>query len=419
MTQSQLRPFRLLATDWLKKFAADTGIDFRQHGGGKQSITFGVPGESAVEARFIDNDPYIEFHTDVPALQPLIARHSAEAIENARRGRFGEVIWYSTEYAFPGLVPSFTRNMTSYLFEFLTAQTRVLGWRRIGPDVLLEFKEDQPEGGVQPSPFAPAGKVKVHLASRGPGPGFFSEHVAHQLAETAAAICAFSLGRPVAGGTFVIPTKSEETADLQAKHRDFAVLNIARKSVSLDIFSTVSGASELDHFHRMRAALRTHNAALAQNNDEVARILYVASMESLCSPRTPWKIERMSRRFLDFFDDLMPDALDEVVAHANFEEAFGTRRGRRTARALRRDMLRQTYALRSTPVHQGLAPQLFPFGLGHDESVSLQRGFFCDLSEKAILAYLRSPRSSLVGHPNLKDPPDCAQKSKINVARLD
>ncbi|MBL0125303.1 MAG: hypothetical protein IPP88_22385 [Betaproteobacteria bacterium] len=235
--------------------------------------------------------------------------------------------------------------------------------------------------------------------------GFFADDIAHQLAETAAAICAFALGRPVAGGTFVIPTKPEALPDLQARHKDLAILNIARKSVSLDIFSTDSGVPELDHFHRMRAALRTHNAALAQDNDEVARILYVVAMESLCAPRTTWRTERMSRRFLDFFDDLMPDALDEVVAHANFEEAFGTKRGERTARALRRDLLRQAYSLRSEPVHQGLSAQFCPFGMSYDDSATLQRGFFCDLSERAILAYLRAPRSSLVGHPILDRPP--------------
>jgi len=109
----------------------------------------------------------------------------------------------------------------------------------------------------------------------------------------------------------------------------------------------------------------------------------------------------MSRRFLDFFDDLMSQALDEVLAHANFEEAFQVKRGQRTARALRRDLLRRIYALRSEPVHQGLSTHFHPFGMAYEDSASLQRAFFCDLSERAILAYLQAPRSSLVGHPKL------------------
>lgn len=109
----------------------------------------------------------------------------------------------------------------------------------------------------------------------------------------------------------------------------------------------------------------------------------------------------MSRRFLDFFDDLMPQALDEVLAHANFEEAFQVKRGQRTARALRRDLFRRIYALRSEPVHQGLSTHIHPFGMAYEESASLQRAFFCDLSERAILAYLQAPRSSLIGHPKL------------------
>jgi len=402
MEQDNRRPLRMLATDWLKRLvAAESGVEFKQQGTGKDSLTFGVPGQSAVEGRFIDTPPFISFHTDIPALQPLIVALAPTACENARRGVFGDVLWYTTAFNAPGLTPSFTRNMSSYLFEFLTAQTRILGWRRIGLDVLLEFTEEQSQAEDNSSPFAPPAKVAVHLASRGPTHGFFAEDIAHHLTETAAAICAFALGRPVIGSTFVQPAQPEALSELQAKRRDPSVLTLARKSVSLDIFSTVANVPEGDHFRRMRAALRTHNWALAQDNDEVARILYVVAMESLCSPRPSWRIERMSRRFLDFFDDLMPQALDEVVGHANFEEAFQIRRGQRTARALRRDLLRHIYALRSEPVHQGLSAHFYPFGMAHDDSASLQRGFFCDLSERAILAYLQSPRSSLVGHPNL------------------
>jgi hypothetical protein len=402
MAQDSLYPLRMLATDWLKRLlVAESGADFKQQGTGKDCLTFGVPGESVVEGRFIDSPPFISFHKEVPALKPLIDRLGSTACENARRGLVGDVLWYTTEFTAPGLTPSFTRNMFSFVFEFLTAQTRILGWRRIGLDVLLEFNEEQSEAGGHSSPFAPPAKVAVHLAARGPTQGFFATNIAHHLAETAAAICAFALGRPVMGGAFVVPSKPEVLSELQAKHRDPAVLTLARKRVSLDIFSTVAGAPELDHIHRLRAALRTYNWALAQDNDEVARILYVVAMESLCSPRTSWKTQRMSRRFLDFFDDLMPQAIDEVVAHANFEEAFQINRGQRTARALRRDLLQHVYSLRSEPVHQGLSPHFHALGMAYKDSASLQRGFFCNLSEKAILAYLQAPGSSLVGHPRL------------------
>ncbi len=402
MAQDDLYPLRMLATDWLKRLlVAESGAEFKQQGTGKDRLTFGVPGESVVEGRFIDSPPFISFHTEVPALQPLIVRLGPTACENARRRLVGDVLWYTTGFAAPGLTPSLIRNMSSYLFEFLTAQTRILGWRRIGLDVLLEFTEEQSETGRHSSPLAPPAKVAVHLATCGPTQGFFAENIAHHLAETAAAICAFAFGRPVMGGAFVVPSKPEALPELQAKHRDPAVLTLARKSVSLDIFSTVAGVPVRDHFLRLRAALRTYNWALAQDNDEVARILYVVAMESLCSPRTSWRTNRMSRRFLDFFDDLMPQALDEVFAHANFEEAFQINRGQRTARALRRDLLRHVYSLRSEPLHQGLSTHFHAFGMSYEDSASLQRAFFCDLSERAVLAYLQAPRSSLVGHPKL------------------
>lgn len=392
----------MLAADWLKRLLeAESEINFKQYGSAQGSLNFGVPGESYIECRFVDSPPFISFHTEISGLQPLVFRLGSIACENARCGMLGDEIWYTTELAASGMMPPLNRETSSYFFEFFTAQARILGWRRIGLEILLEFSEEQSEPGGNSSPFAPPAKVAVHLASRGPTQGFFSEHIAQHLAETAAAICAFALGRPVVGGAFVSPSKSEEVPDLQSRKNHPFIWEIARKRVSLNIFSTVAEVPEEDHFYRLRAALRTHNWALAQDNDEVARILYVIAMESLCSPRTSWRIEKVSRRFVDFFDDLMPQALDEVVSHGNFEEAFQTRRGKRMARALRRDLLRRIYALRSEPVHQGLSINSHPFGMTYDNSASLQRGFFCDLSERAILAYLQAPRSSLVGHPKL------------------
>ena len=94
----------------------------------------------------------------------------------------------------------------------------------------------------------------------------------------------------------------------------------------------------------------------------------------------------------------MPDDLDVIVAHGNFEEAFGMRRGDRTARALRRDFLERIYTHRSGLLHEGVGPSYGGILAGfHDDST--RRGLLSDFAEMAILRFLGAPRSSVVGHP--------------------
>ena len=121
--------------------------------------------------------------------------------------------------------------------------------------------------------------------------------------------------------------------------------------------------------------------------------------ECLTTLRTPWRDSKLTKRFIEFFDALMPDELDQMVAHGNFETVFGIRRGTRTARALRREMLEQIYEYRSGNLHAGLRPSYRGFASGFDTGENIRRALFADFAEGAILRYLSSPRSSLVGHP--------------------
>ena len=71
----------------------------------------------------------------------------------------------------------------------------------------------------------------------------------------------------------------------------------------------------------------------AKERDAISCILYVVSAQSLTTPYTPWEQSKLTKRFKEFFDELMPNELDQIVAHGNFEEAFDIRQGERTARA--------------------------------------------------------------------------------------
>jgi hypothetical protein len=122
----------------------------------------------------------------------------------------------------------------------------------------------------------------------------------------------------------------------------------------------------------------------------------------LTTPNTEWRHAKLTKRFIEFFDELMPDQLDTIVAHGNFEDAFALRRGNRTARSLRRALLDRIYDYRSGQLHEGLTPSYQGFAMGSDMRNEVRRGLFADFAEGAILCYLAAPRSSLVGHPGFE-----------------
>jgi hypothetical protein len=154
-------------------------------------------------------------------------------------------------------------------------------------------------------------------------------------------------------------------------------------------------------FTRARAALLTFDAAVRQERDSVACILYVVAAECLTTPYTEWRHSSLTKRFIGFFDELMPGELDKIVAHGNFEEAFGVSRGTRTSRSLRRALLDRIYDYRSGQLHEGLRPSYTGFGMRLGVGDEIRRGLFADFAEGAILRYLDAPRASLVGHPSL------------------
>jgi hypothetical protein len=101
-----------------------------------------------------------------------------------------------------------------------------------------------------------------------------------------------------------------------------------------------------------------------------------------------------------------PSELDQIVAHGNFEAAFEIRRGARTSRPLRRELLDKIYELRSGLVHSGLRPTYHGFGNQLTFTDDIRRILLADFAEGAILGYLASPRSSLIGHPKIPKPND-------------
>lgn len=288
------------------------------------------------------------------------------------------------------------------LMERLGMQQRILGWRRLGRYVLLHFAEDiPPQRNAKNVLIAPKTIIQAHLAVSAPCEGYFSLHLAQYMLEIVAAICTFALGRAVTLPPALFASNSESLAQLIARQSDEAVKTLARKHVSLDIFSQLELPGGFELLTRMRAALLAFSAAMQQERDAIACIMYVVAAESLTTPYTRWRQSKLTKRFIEFFDDLMPNELDRIVAHGNFEEAFGIRRRNRSARALRRELLERIYDYRSVQLHDGLDLDYTTLGAAIGGEVA-RRALLADFAEGAILRYLAAPRGSLIGHPRFE-----------------
>jgi len=394
-----IRSRRMLLADWFAHLARESGLDFAQQGTTGQAFTLGAPNAFHVTAHFIETPPFLNFVASDPHRQGIVDAIVPKAVGQVERGDFGGVVWYSTELHEVEL-KLFSSSFMGPFLQRLGSQTRIAGWRRLGTNILLEFTEDLPaDWDEKKALFAPKAVVHVHIAAPGPCAGHFSSHLVHGVVETVAAICTFALGRGVALPPVVFPSKSEMLPQLAARQSDHKVLTLARKHISLDIFSPLAVPGGFELFTRTRAALMTFDAAVRQERDSVACILYVVVAECLTTPYTEWRHSKLTKRFIEFFDELMPTDLDRIVAHGNFEEAFGIRRGTRTARALRRDLLYRMYDYRSGQLHEGVRPSYKGLGVGFDVGDEVRRGLFADFAEGAILRYLAAPRVSLIGHP--------------------
>jgi hypothetical protein len=398
--QFDLRAIRMLLADWFARLAREAGLRLNQYGSSNEAFTLGAPNEFNVTAKFVHECPFLRFLSSDAARQELVDSLARQAAARVEAGDYGGTIWYSVSLAAVGFQLASPFSMGPFMQQ-LGSQTRIVGWRRLGSNILFEFTEELPaDWNEKKALFAPKAVVHVHVAIPAPCAGHFSSHIAHGATETVAAICTFALGRGVALPPSIFPSKPERLPELDARRTDSTVLTLARKHVSLDIFSQIAAPGGLDHFARLRAAFLTFDAAVQQQHDSVACILYVVAAEALSTPNTAWRNSKLTNRFIDFYNDLMPSTLDQMVAHGNFESVFGIRRGTRTSLVLRRDLLEQIYDFRSGHLHTGLRPSYRGFTSGFEASDAIRRGLFADFAEGAILAYLTSPRVSLIGHPN-------------------
>jgi len=406
----QLRPEQrqALAASWLRRLLGEAGYDISQTSlSPDHPFIIGPQNGLHVTVTPLGFPPWITAEASDQERQGEVdelVQHSGEASSGALATEedFGGVVWYTCTLTDeePNLAdPMFFSRVQ----QLLHTPARVTGWLRLGDGVLLNFREDGsnlPEGAAQGETvlFHPKALIDVYVAVPGPVDGPLTRPIAHHLMEVVAAICTFALGRPVNLPPIVLPVQDSHTetvAELEARRADTTMLTLARQGVPLDAIFPLA-VTDKDSWERIRGALLSYDAALRQQREQVAMILFVVAAECLTNPFQPWKKDRLTTRFVKFFNELMPDHLDSMVEHGNFEQAFEIVRGSKTPKTLRRMLLERLYEFRSEPVHEGLAMAYQGFGLS---GITGQRRMLVAwFTEWAILHYLQSPRTSLIGH---------------------
>jgi hypothetical protein len=408
--QLRLDQRQSLSASWLLRLVRDAGYEVPQTSLSMTPFIIGRPDDFHIAVTPQDSAPWISAVSSDQSRQndidELVKRSGKAASGDLKSDDdFGGLVWYQCRLV--GEQLNFAEPMfQSRWQERMHLATRILDWRRLGWSVLLNFSEDVPEGGVPEQELMalnlPTPIVDVYIAVPGPIDGPFTRPIAHGISEVVAAICTFALGRPVNLPPTVWPAKTEMLDELESRRTDTSILTLARHTKPLDVLYLT--AEDRQSWDRVRGALLSFDAALRQQREQVAMILYVVAAECLTNPFQSWKTERLTTRFIKFFDELMPDFLDEMVQHGNFEQAFGILRGSKMPHTLRGKLLGTLYVFRSEPVHEGLA--MAYEGMSFSGMAGQRRMLASWFAEWAILSYFEAPRTSLIGHPATAPPPD-------------
>ncbi len=390
-----------LSASWLVRFAGEAGYDVSQTSLSFTPFIIGSQAEGAfnITVTPATQYPWITAVASDPEEQDRIDDLVMRSGDRVAAGDLGGVVWYSTTLiAEPDIfgLPYMDRTL-----ERMMNQARFVGWGRVCSGILLEFREELPEGqsDTPDNPFVVhRALIDIHIAAPGPARGPLTEQMAHRIVEEVAAICTLFLGRAVDLPPVIFPAPEDAVTDLNTKMSDPNIGTLTRHGVILDIYEDLFVRGGLESVNRVRNALLSYDSAVRQQREQVALILYVVAAECLTNPFQPWKTKRLTTRFIRFFDELMPDDLDALVQHGNFEAAFGINRGNRSARALRHEFLNTLYSQRSEPVHEGLSASFLGMA-GMGSPAHLRRALASQFAQHAILRFLEAPCSTLIGHP--------------------
>ena len=316
-----------------------------------RTLTIGDPQNShfVVHRSGLDVDPAASTGVDEDVIRAIIE----DSLTTVAAQDFGESVVCQTEMTLPAF--NFMSGATHFM-RTLGDQAPIEGSRRLSDVVILDFEEgilaDAPSDGLL---FVPESKIQVTIFAPGPAYSALAQQFTPGAVEMIAAVCAFAAGRPVEYfGHALFPAPAEVAEAAMARRHDWQISGLARDHIYLDVFVALQALGDFDAVLRVRGALLAYHAALKQTSPDVAVMLLVTCIEALISPRHEWGKQKVTNRFHKSLVELCPQAVDELLGHANVEQAFEYRK-RGGPRRQQRELLERIYETRSIPTHTGLS----------------------------------------------------------------
>jgi hypothetical protein len=317
-----------------------------------------------------------------------------EAWQRTQAGDLGTGTWFRTRFIskVDWMSDVYHLHVTRFVMEHRIR--RASGAFRFTDDALLEFTQNESDPGpINPPNFT----VDVTFRVPGPGPGPFTSRavsdIATQIRGTTAYWTAAFL-RHEAGTSLAFPTEQRHVTAAQAHLADPAVQYIAAEGVALGprIYEFAQLGGDVELFQRIMGGLYAYEQSLSQASEYVATVMLVSAIEALSIPNTRWQGKRKVARFINFVQLVAPETLDQVIAHRNFPDAFGSRRSQTK-------FLNEIYDRRSRPLHTGFLQHNVQGFFDDMTKAPMRVALLSGLVRDCISNFLAAPISLLMGHP--------------------
>lgn len=385
---------RLLFVSWVIKLSADR-FALTRYGGGEQAgrryFSFGDDPAGFLVSTALAGGPWrLEKVHGLP--QVLVTQLLQDAVASTASGDFGADVVYQVEMATrPTRVDAY---FALHGVRILTDQVRLLGRRRLADRAMLEFTEapDHPPGVVRL--FAPVTQIRALLFVPGPTAGPLSKQVAISFGEVVAAACSLALGRCVALSptSYELPASAEVAASAGEIRHAVDIPGLSRDSVSLDVFGELFNRGGAEALARSAGALLAYHGALQESNADLATMSLVTAIEALILPRGEWRKDKVTKRFIEAVQDLCPQAVDEVLLHADVEEAFVYTKGGGSM-TQRDQLLNRIHELKSALTHEGMGRPGTDASRTFGHPAAMRVALLSGLARAAMLSFIQAPRS--------------------------
>jgi hypothetical protein len=376
----------LLFQDWFLLLVKEH-IEINGSGSSGESWTFNTTEQNAIKITFLSKVKALELEvlSDISEVVEQISNEAQKKVES-KSPTLGS--WWLI--GFQKQQGNVDQNSLLHMFRNLGTYKRGPQKLRLGRSALLEIEDGT---GEHPALF-PQLSIKVSIISPGASSGPFSKMQAENMVPIVGAILSTCFGTPLTPSAAIFRVKDDKLDEVVEGVKSNEILELGFQGIP--IWSALqncylSGAGELAD--RLVGAMMAYEAGMLQRTDHATLLFFVSAIEALTVPNLKSaKTQRLSKRFCTFLDEFATAAMDEIMNHVNFEQAFG----RITSR---KRFATELYKLRSQPVHTGHFGNYSGMMMADDQSLKV--GLVNDVVIGAIAALIKRPISLLWGHPEL------------------